>query len=95
MLGASDDHRRLQVTQRHHVITRLGYLGDVDDVVVQAQFVERLVGGVALNAGRLGVDGDGNLRKGSSTRKWTNSQGELVASANLLLRVGQRFEHYT
>lgn len=54
----TDDVRGLQVAQCHHVVPGLRDLGDVHDLVFQTLLVEGLVGGVALDAGRLGVDGD-------------------------------------
>src|SRR6185437_13314900 len=53
---------RLQVAERHYVVARLGVQGDVDFFVGDALLVQRLVGGVALHAGRLGVNGDAHWR---------------------------------
>lgn len=63
VLTVGDDDERLQAGQRHHVVTGLRNLGDVDDLVFQTRLVQRLlVGRIALHAGRLGVHGDGHLR---------------------------------
>src|SRR6202034_53663 len=58
VLVADHDDGSLQVAERHDVVTGLGVQADVDDVVGDALLVQRLVGGVALHAGRLGVNGD-------------------------------------
>src|ERR1700722_626396 len=58
VLVSGHDDRRLQVSQCHHVVTGLGVQADVDLLVGDALLVQRLVGGVALHAGRLGVNGD-------------------------------------
>ncbi|CDZ91849.1 hypothetical protein RHRU231_880045 [Rhodococcus ruber] len=58
VLVAGDHHGGLQVTEGHHVVPRFGVLRDVDDGVLDTGLVEGPVGGIALNAGRLGVDGD-------------------------------------
>ena len=55
---AGHDDGRLQVAESHHVVPGVGVGGDVDHRVLDAGLVERTVGGVALDAGRLGVDGD-------------------------------------
>src|SRR6185437_5982678 len=65
VLIARDDDRRLQIAERHDVVTRLGVKGDVDLLVGDALLLQRLVGGVALHACRLGVHGDGHLRYSS------------------------------
>src|SRR3954464_3638542 len=57
---------RLQVAERHDVVTGLAIQADVDLLVGDALLVQRLVGGVALHACGLGVHGDGHLRYGSS-----------------------------
>src|SRR3954468_21479176 len=54
-VGLTRHHdRSLQITQRHHVVTRLWLLGDVDHVIRDALLVQRLVCGIALHAGGLG-----------------------------------------
>ena len=58
VLAVGHDDRGLQVTERQHVLTGLVIDADVDLLVSDARLVQRLVGGVALRAVGLGVDGD-------------------------------------
>src|SRR5579884_3242884 len=66
VLVSGHDHGRLQITQRHHVVPRLGIQRDVDRLVGNALLVQRLVRGIALHTCGLGVHGDGHRRFGSS-----------------------------
>lgn len=52
------DDRGLQVTERQHVLAGFVIDADVDLLVRDARLVQRLVGGVALRAVGLRVDGD-------------------------------------
>src|SRR5699024_9476043 len=54
---ASDNHWRLEIPKSHDVLQRRLVDADVDYLVLDAGFVEGLVGGVALHARGLGVDG--------------------------------------
>ena len=85
MLVAGHHDGRLQISQRHHVVARLGVQGDVDLVVGDALLVQRLVGGVALHACRLGVNGDAHGRYNSSVDAKRYRTGNYWGIASALL----------
>src|SRR5690625_4064682 len=64
VVAVGEDDGRLLVAERLDGLERLEVGGDVDDVVRQAVLVQRAVGRVALDAGRLAEDGDAH-RSGS------------------------------
>src|SRR5271166_635647 len=82
-------HGGLQIAQRHHVVPRLGIQGDVDLLVRDALLVQRLVGGGALHACGLGVDGDAHLRYRSFAEGGELDHG-LATTWILLLHYVQR-----
>ncbi len=58
VLAVGHDDRGLQVAERQHVLASFVIDADVDLLVSDARLVQRLVGGVALRAVGLRVDGD-------------------------------------
>src|SRR5690625_4282416 len=58
VLLAGDDDGGLHVAEGLHVVQGDGIGADVDDDVVEAVFIQGAVGGIALHASGLAVNGD-------------------------------------
>ena len=61
MLTVGLNYWGLNVTQCHYVVASLVIGRDIDEVVLEAGTIEGLLGGVALDARWLGVNGDRHI----------------------------------
>ncbi|MNE59123.1 hypothetical protein D3C80_1542000 [compost metagenome] len=57
---AGDNDGNLHVTETPDMIERIRIFGNIDDLIGDADAVERAIGGGALDAGGLAVNGDGH-----------------------------------